>query len=279
MNRIWMIAAAPLLLGGCLPLPVSIVSTAFSGVSYIASGKSTSDHVLSAAVNQDCALTRPIFGDPVCREIGPNGEGATPAVTVAYYPGDQDDWMQSEEREKLEDRGVLDMTTIDEGAAQVAIILPFINSAPKIEDDAVEVTAAAVRPAPGARRVPVAFSSDEWNPPRPTERIAIASLRDAVVPDDAGDGVSNVTGLAESGRYLIIGSFRDIVRAETLAGRHDARAPKILTAKVEGRTWYRVALGPFNAPEMERTKHAMGTVGGVIPWAIKLRAPTLLAQL
>lgn len=279
MKKVLMIAAAPLLLGGCLPLPVSIVSTAISSVSYVASGKSTSDHVLSAAVEQDCALTRPIFGDPVCREIGPNGEGATPAVTVAYYPGDQDDWMPSDERATLDKRGALDMTTVDDGPAQVAIALPFINSAPKIENDTVEVTAVAVRPVPGARRVPVAFSSGEWIPPLPTERIVIAPLQEEVGPDVSEKAVPTVTGLAESGRYLIIGSFRDIVRAETLAGRHDTRAPKILTAEVEGRTWYRVALGPFDRRDMERTKHSLGTVGGVIPWAIRLRAPTLLAQL
>ena len=90
MRGKWAIAALPLALGGCLPLPITIATASFSGVSYLASGKSTTDHVLSATFEKDCALTRPVLGEPVCRDLGPNGEGGTSAMVVANYPGDRD---------------------------------------------------------------------------------------------------------------------------------------------------------------------------------------------
>ncbi|NQW10839.1 MAG: SPOR domain-containing protein [Alphaproteobacteria bacterium] len=281
MKPILAVAALPLLLGGCLPLPISIVSTALSGISYMASGKSTSDHLLSATVEKDCALTRPIFGDPVCREIGPNGEGATVSVVEAYYPGDQDDWSQLE-RAAL-NTGALDLDKVDHGPAQIAIFLPFANTAPTIKADGVTVTSGVVRPSPDTRRLPVAFSSGDWQPPSRAGGVAIAPLQKLEIiaqeRDVRGHDVRAEALFAESGRYVIIGSFRDIARAEVLAGRHGAQLPKILAATVEGRDWYRVAMGPFTASEALLIKRGLGPVDGVIPWTIQLHTPTLLAQL
>jgi len=86
-KRLVVAAAVPVALSGCLPLPVSIASTAISGMSYITTGKSSTDHVISASRKEDCALTNPVFGDPVCIEI----KGDSPYENVAAYPGDQDD--------------------------------------------------------------------------------------------------------------------------------------------------------------------------------------------
>ncbi len=48
-----------LLLAGCgLPPAIVIASYAIDGVSYIATGKSVTDHALSAATQQDCAMHR-----------------------------------------------------------------------------------------------------------------------------------------------------------------------------------------------------------------------------
>src|SRR3546814_13807517 len=58
MKRSLGLVALPLLVGGCLPLPITVASTAFTGISYVASGKSTTAHALSATMEQDCAVTR-----------------------------------------------------------------------------------------------------------------------------------------------------------------------------------------------------------------------------
>lgn len=57
-----------LLAAGCaVPPAVTIASFAADGVSYVATGKSVTDHGLSAATAEDCALLRPVLDDkPVC---------------------------------------------------------------------------------------------------------------------------------------------------------------------------------------------------------------------
>ena len=57
--RVVLIAIACFGLGGCvMPPVVSYTSLALDGVSYAATGKSVSDHALSAATEKDCAMWR-----------------------------------------------------------------------------------------------------------------------------------------------------------------------------------------------------------------------------
>ncbi len=67
MRFIW-ISAVLLSLSGCaLPVAVSIASLAFDTGSYLASGKTVTDHGLSMVMDKDCALLRVVEG-PVCEE-------------------------------------------------------------------------------------------------------------------------------------------------------------------------------------------------------------------
>ena len=59
----------PALLSGCgLPPAVMIASYAADGVSYVATGKSVSDHGISAVTGRDCALWRVIKGKSICKD-------------------------------------------------------------------------------------------------------------------------------------------------------------------------------------------------------------------
>lgn len=67
--RLAILALAALLPAGCaLPPAVTLASLAADGVSYVATGKSVSDHGISAATGNDCALMRPVFtGKAMCQ--------------------------------------------------------------------------------------------------------------------------------------------------------------------------------------------------------------------
>lgn len=55
-------------LSGCLlPTPFSIVSSGLDAVSFVASGKTVTDHGVSLVMGEDCALVRVLEGE-VCRE-------------------------------------------------------------------------------------------------------------------------------------------------------------------------------------------------------------------
>ena len=75
----------PVLLSGCgLPPAVVIASYAADGVSYVATGKSVTDHGLSYATGHDCAMLRVVSGDPICL---PEGEpGPQVARAAAEHP-------------------------------------------------------------------------------------------------------------------------------------------------------------------------------------------------
>ena len=67
MRFIWMSAVLLSLSGCALPVAVSIASLALDAGSYLASGKTVSDHGLSLVMNKDCALLRVVEG-PICQE-------------------------------------------------------------------------------------------------------------------------------------------------------------------------------------------------------------------
>lgn len=65
-------AALALLCGGCaVPVQWTILSTAADGASYASTGKTTSDHALSAATERDCSLMRLFDDEPVCHDVVP----------------------------------------------------------------------------------------------------------------------------------------------------------------------------------------------------------------
>lgn len=66
------LVALPLLCGGCaVPIQWTILSTVADGASYASTGKTTSDHALSAATERDCSLMRVFDDEPVCHDVLP----------------------------------------------------------------------------------------------------------------------------------------------------------------------------------------------------------------
>ncbi len=88
------LAALAVVLSGCgLPPAVTVVSLVASGVSYVTTGKSVTDHGISMVLQKDCALLRGFEGD-ICLEPDPAEQLAAslafatdPAVTP--YPAGQ----------------------------------------------------------------------------------------------------------------------------------------------------------------------------------------------
>ncbi|MCR9072927.1 MAG: SPOR domain-containing protein [Alphaproteobacteria bacterium] len=283
MKRIIAIAALPALLGGCLPLPVTIASTAISGLSYLTTGKTSSDHVLSAAVEQDCIMARPIFGESMCRDIDPNSPQASERVVVAAYPGDRDDGSFRSSNDPDVRLGAMRYDDLPESGIQVAVALPFAApvrdpiETPGLRmdgDQPVALTAAPVptpRPAiqPEATTVPavrVSAPIDSWTRPGATVQTASAMgtavLQKAVVDQSLG---------RDDGRYVVIGSLRDSDRAEALAVRFEDLRPQIRSVELQGTTWNRVVVGPYSTEQARHVKADLGVIDGREPWIVQLR--------
>ncbi|GAB6053115.1 hypothetical protein JCM17960_19350 [Magnetospira thiophila] len=88
MKKVVVVVALPLLVGGCaLPMSVRIASWAVDGISYLATEKSLTDHMLSAVTNQDCAVWRTLQGNDVC--IDTSDEIQVAAADVAEATGEK----------------------------------------------------------------------------------------------------------------------------------------------------------------------------------------------
>ena len=60
---------------------------AADGVSYMATGKSTTDHAISAVAGQDCALLRPLKEQAIC-----NPDGEVLISFVGAETSDEESW-------------------------------------------------------------------------------------------------------------------------------------------------------------------------------------------
>jgi len=79
-------------LSGCaLPAAVSIASYAVDGASFVATGRSMSDHGISILLREDCALFRVLKGEPVCRPMKKNDL----VYDIAFAPRTQDYYDES----------------------------------------------------------------------------------------------------------------------------------------------------------------------------------------
>ena len=299
MKRYIAIAALPMILGGCLPLPVTIVSTAISGISYLKTGKSSTDHVLSAAIERDCALTRPIMGQEVCQDIDPESAAASERVLVAAYPGDRDggSFRSFRDPELMLGAMKIDVPLDEPTVIAAALPMPAPKQAPietpglartdepsllglagKQSAEFSTVPVPLARPAihekvsvqPVLRTsISVSAPIDSWTPPAGYKR-----RNASVEPSAPVEPTARVdTGIVGEGRYVVIGSLRDTSRAEALAERFGDRQPEIRRIEVSGQVWNRVVVGPLESKEALALRTELGMVDGVRPWIAQMAAP------
>jgi cell division protein FtsN len=335
-KHLFWVAGLPLILGGCLPLPFTIASSAITGLSYLTTGKSGTDHVISAARKEDCSLTNPFFGQDVCQDML---AGDDTYVAVASYPGDRDyGWRTAQARAVTPTTMVADGQQAAEHKAgplghqeklaamsnlvapppeitiaglslgskhvgqrpQRQVVVQTANAAtsttwastepaPKVPTRAIELTPL---PAPGGFDAPVPPRSGRASGMDVKVPLANARPSDHGAPHTAPKSVEAPSAqhappslprvehgsLGESGSYIVVGSFRDLERADRLAAALADHTPKILAATVKGERWNRVAIGPFTSADISVAKASLGKVSGRQPWVVRLESPIILAS-
>lgn len=289
MKRMIAVAAMPLLLGGCLPIPVTIASTAISGLSYMKTGKFSADHVLSAFVEQDCEISRPILGEEICRDVDPASASASERVMVAAYPGDRDSGSFRSNNDPEISLGAMKIDGVPQEPTIVAAALSVDPSHPApietpglVRTDASSLAVlsvpkseapASMPPVPIARPV-LASSSvtapatqvsapiDPWTPPAGYSRGDHRTWARSVAL------TAEVLAPAEQ-RYIVLGSLRENHRATVLAQRFADYKAEIQSVEVDGHIWHRVLIGPYGLQEARVAKSTLGEVDGHAPWIIR----------
>lgn len=221
-----------------MPPVVSYASLAMDGISYVATGKSVSDHALSAATDQDCAVWRVVSEqeiEAVCQDTV-----KTNAKVTADDAGN-DGWFfaglfSSDDKAPADDLDPL----VSPAAAEPA------TSPDKDIDSFTNSTG---------------FDAIDFAP-------AKAPVADAPVP---------ATTPNSKAIYLVLGSFKSVAGAKSLASRVPGITTAIAPALIGEDRYFRVVSGPYELDETGAAEQRLAAAGINNVWAARLCINDLLA--
>lgn len=236
-----------LFLTGCALSPVvTVASLMLDGVSYVATGKSTTDHAISAVTDEDCAILRVVDGKEVC-----DPDGDVLFALVADDPANEN-WNFDTETGALDASavtgwgaaGILEATFApdEDQAPQVSVALvatktlrATVSTTPALTPGLVGQGKSLILPEPvisvAAKPSPRGIFVDANPSPKPE------------VPQPPVEAASQIARLTlEDGHvvtYAVIASFQNIENARRMAGSRGDRA-LIQEIEVKGETTYRI---------------------------------------
>lgn len=247
------------LLGGCAAIPpaVGFASYALDGISLLASGRTVSDHVISAATEQDCKLFRMVQNLEVCTDWGTDPQIAE--ARPMRSPVDRDDGRVL----TIQAAGILPvgpMRPVAERDEPMVLPVEFADVAKALPGvarvEAVPSLAAALVPPTKAtvalpaaapwidtRTKPAKMTMTALVPAAPAALPSPEPDLAAVVRSDDSASRRDAVRAAYEGRYLmVLGSFKGPEMAGRLARLH--AGAKVVKAEAQGETYYRVVIEP-----------------------------------
>lgn len=304
-----LVVAAPLLLSACGgPVELTVVKLAGDLISYVTTGKSTTDHAVSVVADRDCALHRPLFSDDVCKdddtilaeqasalavmgepEIKQEIRTARPEIYAVNAPAE--DWSRPVSPSSVY------KTVIKTDLPPRA---PEAKTAETVSAPVSEVkVAAASDELPSRTMTQYARTNDPLNVEAeanaaiagyvPTESPAdvagetqTAALIDTTIVSDTvervtkpvetganGDAMAgDVLTVPLPGEYVVLASFSNQARAHSALELYHEYQPRLISAKVKGRDFLRVAVGPLSAEHANDLRLLAAKKGVKDPWIV-----------
>ena len=248
-----------MLLNGCaaiaIPPALSIASYAVDGVSFIATDKSLTDHMLSDALGRNCAMWRVLRGRSICKDF-------TPEEVAARAKARRETWYDEERTQVAQLYGAHTTYGVPAGEAIARAPKKIEKPSPGPESRKVKVEElTALSPAAGgAKSESRPLPGRVGTSPAKAKRAATASkprtistiLAQTAKSKLAANAVRRtalkqstaVSRRAARRRFIIFGSFRNKRAAARLARRHRILDPFVVPARVRGNTYYRVVTQP-----------------------------------
>ncbi|MBL6945478.1 MAG: SPOR domain-containing protein [Rhodospirillales bacterium] len=228
-------------------MPVRLATWAINGVSYVTTEKSITDHGLTAIAKKDCAVWRGLVGNQICTD---SEEPPVVVATIETKPEPEPDISSLAKFETA--AGGLEPPHPDPIADEVQIVSGKPENVPVPDKRAVFVPA----------------------PRKPTFQIPIESMiaRAKAKPSPAMELPPRAANLTTAGVFFVIGSFAEIDNATSLMNRHGDLDPVMVTAKMDGRDLYRVAVGPFGKTKLKTARRVLTRAGIFDAWAIRMNA-------
>ncbi|MFT5180918.1 MAG: hypothetical protein ACI8S3_000795 [Alphaproteobacteria bacterium] len=237
----------PLFLAGCaLPPALTVASLVAGGVSYVTTGKGTTDHAISAFAGEDCALHRVVNDKPVC-----DPDGDVLLALIADDPANEN-WNWDPETGSIDPYAVTRWGSDNELQAKVeqdAAPLPQLAATP----DRSRILGVAANAIPTLTPGPVGHGNNLPSQAaaisvaaKPSTRGLFADASPAPKPQIAQLPIQTVSQFAnltlQDGQlttFAVIGSFKKAENAKRMAATH-GDGVMIQAIVVNGDTTYRV---------------------------------------
>lgn len=236
-------------LSGCAPAGFTIASYAVDGVSYVGTGKSLTDHMLSDWKGRDCATWRIIKSRPICKDFTPE--------EIAQRKKNRDEIRHDVRKAYIATN--LDGIDLDTGDALATTTRTSVKARPvspatERKPAAAKANEGPVRlqPAPVKREDLPAAGAGDRKPiaKRPVQPVALRKTRVA-------RPVRVARRIPADSRYLVFGSFRNRGEAKRFAGRHRVMQPTILPVRVRGKRYYRVVVRADGRQALASARHQL----------------------
>lgn len=240
MHRI-AIMIAPLFVAGCAALPpqLALVTQAADGVSYVFTGKSSTDHIVSAALRRDCVVIRVVQGEAICKPRFEDTEQGQATIQVqGGQPGATFDNPGSGDQ----------MMAIASGP-------PPVSQSRQVPT---QIASATARPVPLAPQTTGAAPGMDK-----TGSKSVGPEATAVMETDTVEGAGKATAKFY---YLVIGDYRDFDKALDRAGSHRDGVATIVTRQGSGAKTHRVMIGPYALGDARKARRAVPLKAAQTAW-------------
>ncbi|MDH3240135.1 MAG: hypothetical protein OEO83_05660 [Alphaproteobacteria bacterium] len=247
MRRI-AILFVPFLLAGCaaaLPPQLALVSQAADGVAYVFTGKSGTDHLVSAAFRRDCAVIRMVQGEAICKARREDTElGQAEIQIYGGHPG-----------------AALDAPAAGDQTVALASVAPGPPPAARTAAD----DAAPVPPTSPVALLPSGPARPASVPDAPTRRDTRADR----VPEPAPKAKPAPQARHTDSYYVVVGEYRNWSRALDRAGRQIVGIAAIVSRRDGGGKRHRVMLGPYRLAAARETRGKLAAGDAKVAWLVK----------
>ncbi|WP_297022726.1 SPOR domain-containing protein [Thalassospira sp.] len=305
-----LVVAAPLALSACGgPIELTVAKLAGDLISYVSTGKSTTDHAVSFVAEQDCALHRPLFEQDICKdeetvlaeeaaalavmgepEIKEEIRAARPEIYAVNAPAE--DWSEPSTSAMRSNaivttnlppltpkKNIADAEPVEVASARDQIEVEDLPVAtgdlgpidPQVEADAAVAGYVSDEPLAEVEAPKETMTAALVDPTTMEDGVdAIAAPVDAALDGEALAGDDLAAPLP--GDYVVLASFADEARAQKALGIYAEYQPRLLNAEVKGKPYLRVAVGPLSAEHAHDLRLLAAKKGIENPWIVGVTA-------
>lgn len=273
MLRKFLPAIIVLPLAGCgLPPALMIASYAADGVLLFASGKTSTDHLLSMVEKRDCAVWRVVKSENICQEFtdgrDPYDDWRDPGEVQIVHADDSGMVVDLEQQAAMRRQAQQDALVARQQKAERILLAQAGAGEPVISArDVVGPSTRSPSPVSSAPLPPVATMPQAASPTIAAPVIAAPTVAAPVEPAPATIAASAAKPVtakrSKGGTFVVLGSYKEPENARRVQRQHQALDPSLRHVTVRGEKFTRVVVGPYSRDEAAAIRRQLKTNDGV----------------